>query len=133
MSDRDRNTLLAHEVSGRDTKSLADELGLSAGAVAAQLNRTRARMRVEYLLAILDIDPPTERCRPVLLALSSADRRRQREVDAARHLLECDVCARAQPTADGAGRGGDAEVRIRIHGDPDIVEARKKARELASR
>ena len=50
-------------------------------------------MRVEYLLALHDIEPPTPRCRPVLLALSSADRRRQREVDAARHLLECDVCA----------------------------------------
>ena len=42
---------------GTDTRSLADELGLTAGAVAAQLNRTRARMRVEYLLAVAGIEP----------------------------------------------------------------------------
>ncbi|MGY1679619.1 sigma-70 family RNA polymerase sigma factor [Geodermatophilus sp. SYSU D01176] len=50
LSDRERTTLLAHEVSGQDTRSLAAELGSTAGAVAAQLNRTRARLRVEYLL-----------------------------------------------------------------------------------
>ena len=59
-------------------------------------------MRVEYLLALQGVEPPTERCRPVLFALSSGDRRRQREVDAARHLLECEVCAAAQPTAAAA-------------------------------
>ena len=48
-------------------------------------------------------EPPTDRCRPVLLALSSGDRRRQREVDAARHLLECELCARLSRAADGAG------------------------------
>src|SRR3712207_8264607 len=77
LSDRERATLLAHEVSGQDTRSLAAELGSTAGAVAAQLNRTRARMRVEYLLVSERVEPPTERCRPVLLAMSSGDRRRQ--------------------------------------------------------
>jgi len=33
---------------------------MSAGAVAAQLNRSRARLRVEYLLALEDAEPPTE-------------------------------------------------------------------------
>jgi RNA polymerase sigma factor (sigma-70 family) len=132
LSERDRDTLMAHEVAGRDTRTLAGELGLSVGAVAAQLNRTRARMRVEYLLALHDIEPPTPRCRPVLLALSSADRRRQREVDAARHLLECDVCAALSRPLLERGRTEDDGIRIRIHGDPDIVEARKHARQLAS-
>src|SRR3712207_5463479 len=77
LSERERETLLAHEVSGQDTASLAAELGSTAGAVAAQLNRTRARMRVEYLLVSERVEPPTERCRPVLLAMSSGDRRRQ--------------------------------------------------------
>ena len=63
------------------------------GAVAAQLNRSRARLRVEYLLALQDEEPPTDRCRPVLFALSIGDRRRQRELDSARHLRECDLCA----------------------------------------
>jgi RNA polymerase sigma factor (sigma-70 family) len=87
LPDSERRTLLAHEVEGQDTRSLAAEQGSTAGAVAAQLNRTRARVRVEYLLALEDLDPPTARCRPVLYAISSGDRRRQREVDAEQHLL----------------------------------------------
>jgi RNA polymerase sigma factor (sigma-70 family) len=38
LSDRERATLLAHEVSGRDTRSLAADLSSTPGAVAAQLN-----------------------------------------------------------------------------------------------
>lgn len=134
LSERDRQTLLAHEVTGQDTRSLGAELGLSAGAVAAQLNRSRARLRVEYLLALQAVDVPTDRCRPVLFALSVGDRRRQREVDAARHLLECDVCASvSEPLMQRGRQQNDDEARIRIEGDPDIVRARKSARELASR
>ncbi|MEX5719170.1 sigma-70 family RNA polymerase sigma factor [Geodermatophilus maliterrae] len=133
LSDRDREALLAHEVSGRDTRSLAAESGSTAGAVAAQLNRARARLRVEYLLARDHAEPPTDRCRPVLLALSSGDRRRQREVEAGRHLLECDLCARlSQPLLD-RGQQRDDAVRVPISGDADIVAARQAARELAGR
>jgi serine/threonine-protein kinase RsbT len=133
LSDRERETLLAHEVSGRDTRSLGSELGVSAGAVAAQLNRARARLRVEYLLALEATDPPTDRCRPVLLALSLGDRRRQREVDAARHLLECELCARVSQPLFQRGQQHEDEARVAIQGDPDIVQARKSARELAAR
>ena len=84
LSERERQTLVAHEVLGQDTQSLAAELGSSSGAVAAQLNRTRARLRVEYLLALEGAEVLTDKCRPVLFALSGGDRRRQREVDAAR-------------------------------------------------
>jgi RNA polymerase sigma factor (sigma-70 family) len=133
LSERERETLLAHEVGGQDTRSLADEQGSTAGAIAAQLNRTRARLRVEYLLARDHIEPPTDRCRPVLFAVSSGDRRRQREVDAGRHLLECEVCAAlSQPLFD-RGQGRDDEVRIAVHSDADIVAARQAARELAMR
>ena len=133
LSTRDRDTLLAHEVSGQDTRSLAAELGLTPGAVAAQLNRTRARLRVEYLLAVEQADPPTNRCRPVLYALSMSDRRRQREVDAAQHLLECGLCARiSQPLLDRTAARDD-ESRIPIRSDADIVRARQSARELAAR
>ena len=133
LSQRERETLLAHEVSGRDTRSLAAELGSTAGAVAAQLNRTRARLRVEYLLVSERVEPPTERCRPVLLALSGGDRRRQREVDAARHLLECDVCARLSGPLLGRGRAREDEVRVAVRTDADVVAARHAARELATR
>jgi serine/threonine-protein kinase RsbT len=134
LSERERETLLAHEVSGQDTASLAAELGSTAGAVAAQLNRTRARMRVEYLLAAGHVEPPTERCRPVLLAISSGDRRRQREVDAARHLLDCDLCARLSEPLVGRGRRrDDDEVRVPVRSDGDVVAARAAARELAAK
>ena len=133
LSERERATLLAHEVSGQDTQSLATELGSSAGAVAAQLARTRARLRVEYLLAAERLDPPTARCRPVLLAISGGDRRRQREVDAARHLLECEVCARLSEPLVGRGRGRDDEVRVPVRADADVVAARQAARALAAR
>jgi serine/threonine-protein kinase RsbT len=133
LSDRERETLLAHEVSGQDTRSLALEAGSTAGAVAAQLNRTRARLRVEYLLAVEGTEPPTDRCRAVLMAVSSGDRRRQREVEAARHLLECDFCARLSQPLVERGHARDEEVRIPVNSDADIVKARQAARELASR
>ena len=61
--------------------------------MAAQLARARARLRVDYLLAIRDVELPTDRCRSVLNALSAGDRRRQRALDAGGHLLGCEVCA----------------------------------------
>jgi serine/threonine-protein kinase RsbT len=133
LSERERELLVAHEVSGQDTRSLAGELGSTAGAVAAQLSRTRARLRVEYLLALDNAEPPTERCRPVLLALSGGDRRRQKEVDTGRHLLECDLCARISQPLMTRGQSRDDEVCIPIRSDADIVAARQAARELASR
>lgn len=133
LTDREREVLLAHEISGQATRSLAEESGSTAGAVAAQLKRTRARLRVEYLLALEHAEPPTEQCRPVLLALSSADRRRQREVDAARHLLECPLCAKLSQPLLGRGPLRDNEIHVPISADPDIVAARQAARELAVR
>ena len=132
LEARERDTLLAHEVAGQDTRSLAARTGSTAGAVAAQLNRTRARLRVEYLLALEQTEPPTERCRPVLLALSGGDRRRQREVDAAGHVLTCDLCARLSEPLTARGQSRDDVVRIPITRDADIVAARQSARELAA-
>lgn len=131
LTDRERQLLLAHEVTGEDTRSLAQGAGSTAGAVAAQLKRTRARLRVEYLLALDDVEPPTDRCRPVLVALSSSDRRRQKELDAARHLLECELCARLGAPLRERGPARPDEARVPISGDPDIVTARQAARELA--
>lgn len=133
LTEREREALLAHEVSGRDTRTMASEQGSTAGAVAAQLNRTRARMRVEYLLVLEQAEPPTDRCRPVLLSLSSGDRRRQREVDAARHVLECELCARLSDPLMKRGHSRDDEVRVPVNTDADVVVARQAARELASR
>lgn len=133
LSERERRTLVGHEVTGLATGVLAQEAGSTAGAIAAQLNRTRARLRVEYLLVLERTEPPTDRCRPVLLALSGGDRRRQREVEAARHILECQLCARlSEPLMQRAPQRDD-EVRIPIQTDADIVLARQSVREFASR
>jgi serine/threonine-protein kinase RsbT len=88
---------------------------------------------VEYLLALEQAEPPTERCRPVLLALSSGDRRRQREVDAAGHVLQCALCARLSEPLTARGQSRDDVIRIPISRDADIVTARQTARELAAR
>ena len=133
LSDRERRTLLDHEVSGMDTRTLARREGSTAGAVAAQLNRTRARLRVEYLLASERVEPPTDRCRAVLIALSSGDQRRQREVRAAQHLLECASCASLSQPLLERGQQRDDSLRIPVAADPDIVAARGAAREVASR
>jgi serine/threonine-protein kinase RsbT len=133
LSERERDALLAHEVSGQGTRTLADETGTTPGAIAAQLNRTRARMRVEYLLALEQAQPPTEQCRPVLYAISGGDRRRQKEVDAARHVLECSLCARLSAPLSKRGQSQEDEVRVPITADADIVAARAAARELAAR
>lgn len=133
LDERERQTLLAHEVAGQDTRSLAERTGSTSGAIAAQLNRTRARLRVEYLLALEQAEPPTDRCRPVLYALSGGDRRRQREVDAAGHVLQCELCARLSEPLTARGQTRDDLVRIPINQDSDIVTARQTARELASR
>ena len=69
----------------------------------------------------------------VLLALSGADRRRQRELDVPRHLLECELCTRLSEPLLERGPARTDEVHVTITADPDIVAARQAARELAAR
>ena len=134
LSQQDQEALVAHEVEGTDTTALAASRDSTPGAVAAQLSRARARLRVEYLLELEGAEPPTARCRPVLLALSAGDRRRQRDLDAGGHLLACSWCARlSEPLLDRRKTASVAgEVRIPIHTDADVVTARKQGRELAA-
>jgi serine/threonine-protein kinase RsbT len=135
LPEQDQEALVAHEVEGTDTATLAAGRDSTPGAVAAQLSRARARLRVEYLLELEQAEPPTARCRPVLLALSAGDRRRQRDLDAGGHLLACAWCARlSEPLLDRRRTASVAgEVRIPIGADADVVTARKQGRELAAR
>jgi serine/threonine-protein kinase RsbT len=135
LSPREREILIAHEVAGVDTASLAAERGSTPGAIAAHLSRTRARLRVEYLLAQNNVEPLTDRCRPVLLALSAADRRRQRELDSGGHLLSCDLCSQLSTVLldRRPASGGVDETRIPVAADADVVTARQKGREIAAR
>lgn len=131
----ERDLLVAHEVEGRDTRTLAATRGSTPGAVAAQLSRTRAKLRVEYLLARERIEPPTDHCRSVLRALSSGDRRRQRELDSSGHLLACQFCARLSASLldRRAAATEDGEIRVAVTADADVVTARQKGREIAAR
>jgi RNA polymerase sigma factor (sigma-70 family) len=133
LAPADKDVLVGHEVDGRATAALAAEVGSTAGAVAARLSRSRARLRVEYLLELAG-EPPTAWCRPVLLALSGGDRRRQAELDAGFHLLDCDFCAGlGNALFDRRPPGGDNELRVPIRIDADIVRARQAGRDLALR
>jgi RNA polymerase sigma factor (sigma-70 family) len=134
LPQQDQEALVAHEVEGTDTATLAASRDSTPSAVAAQLSRARARLRVEYLLELEQDEPPTPRCRPVLLALSAGDRRRQRDLDAGGHLLACAWCARlSEPLLDRTRTASvPGEVRIPIGSDADVVTARKQGRELAA-
>ena len=85
--------LLAHVLEARPVSEIAAEEGRSDGALAAQLARVRARVRLDYVLALRGISLPTSRCRPILLALSAGDVRRQATLRAGHHLLTCPTCA----------------------------------------
>jgi RNA polymerase sigma factor (sigma-70 family) len=93
LPDHEREVVVAHEVDGVDTATLAEARRSTPGAVGVQLARTRARLRLDYLLALRRVELPTARCRPVLLALSAGDRRRQLALDAGGHLMQCPTCA----------------------------------------
>jgi len=93
LAPRERDTFLAHTEDGATTTELAERTGSTPGGVAVRLARTRAKLRVEYLLALRQVELPTDRCKPVLIALSAGDRGRQRALDAGEHLMACPVCA----------------------------------------
>ncbi|MGI8682083.1 MAG: sigma-70 family RNA polymerase sigma factor [Mycobacteriales bacterium] len=92
LSPDEREILLRHEVAGEDTASIAAESRSTPGSVAARLARSRAKLRVDFLLQLRGVVLPTARCRPVLLALAAGDQRRQHSLGAGRHLLTCTAC-----------------------------------------
>jgi hypothetical protein len=93
LSPLEQQFLVAHEVEGVETAALAERTGASPGSVSVRLSRARANLRMEYLRALRRVDLPTPLCRPVLLALSTGDKRRQRQLEAGEHLLVCPQCA----------------------------------------
>ena len=112
----DRTAVVAHELEGTDTATLAQTMESTPGGVAARLARARARLRVEYLIALRNQDPPTARCRPVLLALSSGDRRRQAALDAGAHLYGCAHCAALSEAVLGRRRGLEGFAPLALFG-----------------
>lgn len=84
-----REQLLEHVLNERPLA----EMATSAPSLAAQLGRTRARLRLDYLLALRQVTLASPRCRPVLLAVSAGDLRRQQALHAGSHLLYCSTCS----------------------------------------
>jgi len=93
LGPEERRALAAHEIDGAEVAALAQESEVTPGAVAVRLSRSRARLRLEYVLALRRVELPSDRCRSVLLAISSRDRRRQAALDTGDHLLHCECCA----------------------------------------
>lgn len=89
----ERELLLRHEVRGDELATIATDTDTTSGATAMRLGRARALLRLEYVLAFRRINLPSDACRPVLLALSTGDRRQQRRVRTAQHLEHCSTCA----------------------------------------
>jgi serine/threonine-protein kinase RsbT len=90
LSRSERKEILAYYNGGSAPTGEATQ---SRGALRVRMSRTRAKLRLEYLLAFRHLELPTPQCRSVLLAISAGDRRRQREFNAAQHLLDCGTCA----------------------------------------
>jgi len=132
LSAKERDTLVAHEVDGRDTRALANQFGSTPGAIATRLHRARARLRVEYLIEMEHAEPPTSRCRRVLVALSAGDQRRQEELDAGQHLLECDYCSVVSDVLLERQDLDEGVARIRVETEADVVVARQRVREIAA-
>lgn len=104
MDPSDRELLEAHHVEETSVASLARRTGRSEMAVRLSLARARAKLRVDYTLAHQRVVPPTQRCRSVLLALSSGDRRAQQRLDADEHLEHCSTCSDLVAPATGRHR-----------------------------
>ncbi|GAA3602792.1 hypothetical protein GCM10022223_18200 [Kineosporia mesophila] len=93
LPDSQRAMFLAHVLNDEPLTSLANDSETTSGSIGSLMARTRARLRVDYVLALRGISElPSPRCRPVLLALSGADTRRQQALRAGHHLLTCPVC-----------------------------------------
>jgi RNA polymerase sigma factor (sigma-70 family) len=90
LSEQERRDLLAYYEA--DPAADPDVPG-SRGALRVRMARTRAKLRLEYLLAFRHVELPTPVCHRVLLAISAGDTRRQREASAGQHLLDCETCA----------------------------------------
>lgn len=88
----ERAALVERDVLELSTASIARARSTTPGATATRIARSRARLRVEFLLAFRGLRPPTDRCRPVLYVLAAGDTGRQEDVRAGEHIEGCPMC-----------------------------------------
>jgi RNA polymerase sigma factor (sigma-70 family) len=93
LDEADRTLLIEHEVRGTSLADLAELRNTTTRALGMRLARTRATLRVEYVVAVRHMGELRAQCRNVLVALSTGDVRRQRELGAADHVLRCPTCS----------------------------------------
>jgi RNA polymerase sigma factor (sigma-70 family) len=93
LSTQERTAVIGHEVEDIGTVMLAREAGTTPGGISSRLARARAKLRVDYLVALSKRQPPSLQCRRVLISLSAGDQRRQLAEGAGDHVLHCDFCA----------------------------------------
>ncbi len=123
LGEDERIALVERDVLEVPTRSIARARSSTPGATATRIARSRARLRVEFLLAFRGVRPPTTRCRGVLYAVAAGDRTRQEDLGAGEHIEACAVCAslvdplmqRSRSLAGAApfAFAGDAARRIR--------------------
>ncbi len=92
LPEEHRDLLVEHVLADRTLTDAARD-GADAASLAARMARTRARLRVDYLLALRQVTLPTDRCRPILLSVSAGDKRRQTALRAGAHLVNCPTCS----------------------------------------
>ena len=132
LRERERETLLAHEVAGQDTRTLARETGIDSrrGGRAAEPDPGAAARRVPA-----GAGAGRAADRPVPAGAAGAVRRGSAPPAGGRRRpprARVRPVRPAQRAADGPRPEREDEVRIPISRDADIVAARQAARELAS-
>ncbi len=92
LPDDERMALVARDVLD-ERVTASGEPGPSPVTARVRLARTRAKLRVEYLLQVRGVQLPTPQCRPTLLVLAGGDRQRQASTTTGAHLMSCETCA----------------------------------------
>ena len=92
LSDGERSDLVVREA---EEMAVADVTapGARQASTRLRLAPSRAKLRVEYSLAIRRVELPTSRCRTVLMALSGGDMTRQLSVRVGDQLVACSTRA----------------------------------------
>ncbi|MGE0306784.1 MAG: RNA polymerase sigma factor, partial [Acidimicrobiia bacterium] len=93
LNAADRELLHTIDLSGTPIGELAHHHQISPATLRVRLARARARARTRYAIALHGVQLPTERCLPILDALSAGDQTRQRALGTAEHLTHCPTCA----------------------------------------
>jgi len=132
LDPSDRSLLESHHVEDTSVATLARSSDRTEMAVRLSLSRARARLRVDYTVARENAELPTSRCRPVLLALASGDRRAQERLAAQDHLETCTTCAALVAPSTGKHRPAAGLLPVLVLWWKELSIAGRRAVSIAS-